>query len=78
MTRYRRILFNSNLFILLLFCHPNLYKTIRDNMEWLGRAANWAKFTATASLGVIHKVLNEYCYAMDLYRKSKYNSLYSI
>lgn len=28
----------------------------RNNLEWLGRATNWAKFTATASLGVIHKV----------------------
>ncbi|RDD41259.1 26S proteasome non-ATPase regulatory subunit 1 [Trichoplax sp. H2] len=28
---------------------------LRDNLDWLGRAANWAKFTATASLGVIHK-----------------------
>jgi len=28
---------------------------LRDNLEWLGRATNWAKFTATASLGVIHK-----------------------
>lgn len=28
----------------------------RDNLEWLARATNWAKFTATASLGVIHKV----------------------
>ncbi|KAJ7324656.1 hypothetical protein JRQ81_017676 [Phrynocephalus forsythii] len=27
----------------------------RDNLEWLARATNWAKFTATASLGVIHK-----------------------
>lgn len=27
---------------------------LRDNLEWLGRAVNWAKFTATASLGVIH------------------------
>jgi hypothetical protein len=25
-------------------------------LEWLARATNWAKFTATASLGVIHKV----------------------
>lgn len=24
-------------------------------MDWLSRATNWAKFTATASLGVIHK-----------------------
>ena len=28
---------------------------LRDNLDWLGRATNWAKFTATASLGVIHK-----------------------
>ena len=27
----------------------------RENLEWLARATNWAKFTATASLGVIHK-----------------------
>jgi len=28
---------------------------LRDNLEWLGKATNWAKFTATASMGVIHK-----------------------
>ncbi|SCU79919.1 LAFA_0B06480g1_1 [Lachancea sp. 'fantastica'] len=28
---------------------------IRSNLPWLGKAQNWAKFTATASLGVIHK-----------------------
>ena len=28
---------------------------LRDNLEWLGKAQNWAKFTATASIGVIHK-----------------------
>jgi len=28
---------------------------LRSNLEWLARATNWAKFTATASLGVIHK-----------------------
>ncbi|KAK7477127.1 hypothetical protein BaRGS_00031613 [Batillaria attramentaria] len=27
---------------------------LRDNLEWLSRATNWAKFSATASLGVIH------------------------
>lgn len=26
-----------------------------DNLEWLGKAVNWSKFTATAALGVIHK-----------------------
>ena len=28
---------------------------LRDNLEWLSRATNWAKFTATATLGAIHK-----------------------
>ena len=28
---------------------------LRDNLEWLGKASNWAKFSATAGLGVIHK-----------------------
>lgn len=28
---------------------------LRENLEWLGRASNWAKFTATASIGVVHK-----------------------
>ncbi|KZF26197.1 26S proteasome regulatory subunit Rpn2 [Xylona heveae TC161] len=27
----------------------------RENLEWLGKAVNWSKFTATAALGVIHK-----------------------
>ncbi|KAI8873428.1 26S proteasome regulatory complex, non-ATPase subcomplex, Rpn2/Psmd1 subunit [Ramicandelaber brevisporus] len=28
---------------------------LRSSLEWLSRATNWAKFTATAALGVIHK-----------------------
>jgi 26S proteasome regulatory subunit N2 len=28
---------------------------LRKNLEWLAKATNWAKFAATASLGVIHK-----------------------
>ena len=28
---------------------------LRENLEWLGRATHWAKFSATAGLGVIHK-----------------------
>ena len=28
---------------------------LRDNLEWMGRASNWAKFTATASIGVVHR-----------------------
>lgn len=27
----------------------------RDNLEWLGKAVNWSKFTATAALGSIHR-----------------------
>nr|BCT87209.1 putative subunit of 26S proteasome [Ogataea minuta] len=27
----------------------------RSNLEWLGKANNWSKFSATAALGVIHK-----------------------
>ncbi|KAI3622546.1 26s proteasome subunit rpn2a [Moniliophthora roreri] len=28
---------------------------LRENLEWLGLATNWSKFSATAALGVIHK-----------------------
>jgi 26S proteasome regulatory subunit N2 len=28
---------------------------LRNNLEWLRRATNWAKFTATAGLGVVNK-----------------------
>jgi 26S proteasome regulatory subunit N2 len=28
---------------------------LRSNLEWLAKAVHWAKFTATASIGVIHK-----------------------
>jgi 26S proteasome regulatory subunit N2 len=28
---------------------------LRDNLEWLGMASNWSKFSAIAALGVIHK-----------------------
>nr|KAJ0223780.1 hypothetical protein LSAT_V11C200065920 [Lactuca sativa] len=27
---------------------------LRENLDWLSRATNWAKFSATAGLGVIH------------------------
>ncbi|KAI9846118.1 MAG: proteasome regulatory particle base subunit [Thelocarpon superellum] len=27
----------------------------RNNLEWLAKAVNWSKFTATAALGVIHR-----------------------
>ena len=28
---------------------------LRDNLDWLARATNWDKLSATASLGVIHR-----------------------
>ncbi|KAK0557696.1 proteasome regulatory particle base subunit [Tilletia horrida] len=28
---------------------------LRDNLEWLAKASNWSKFSATAALGVINK-----------------------
>merc|ERR1719150_660604 len=28
---------------------------LRDNLDWLSRATNWAKLSATASLGAIHR-----------------------
>jgi 26S proteasome regulatory subunit N2 len=28
---------------------------LRENMEWLSRATNWAKFSATSALGSLHQ-----------------------
>jgi 26S proteasome regulatory subunit N2 len=28
---------------------------LRDNLDWLGKAKNWAKFTTVGSIGVVHK-----------------------
>ncbi|KAL8443763.1 hypothetical protein Emed_006585 [Eimeria media] len=28
---------------------------LRRNLEWMGRAANWSKYSATASIGAIHR-----------------------
>lgn len=39
----------------IMHCGTTSDQFLRDNLDWLGRAVNWAKFTATASLGVIHK-----------------------
>lgn len=36
-------------------CGTTCDQFLRDNLEWLGRATNWAKFTAIASLGAIHR-----------------------
>ncbi|OQR68773.1 26S proteasome non-ATPase regulatory subunit 1 isoform 1 [Tropilaelaps mercedesae] len=39
----------------LMHCGTTSDTFLRDNLEWLARATNWAKFTAVSSLGVIHK-----------------------
>lgn len=41
--------------ILQIFYFLKFLLSFRDNLEWLARATNWAKLTATASLGVIHR-----------------------
>ena len=59
-------------------------KFFRDNLEWLGKAVNWSKFTATAALGVIHrgnlsqgkKLLDPYL-PKDLLSASNLGSAYS-
>jgi len=28
---------------------------LRENLDWLARSTNWAKFAATASLGLIYR-----------------------
>ncbi len=39
----------------LMHCGTTVDTFLRENLEWLARATHWAKFSATASLGVIHK-----------------------
>ncbi|GAO17895.1 hypothetical protein UVI_02030080 [Ustilaginoidea virens] len=52
---------NSIFHIAVTFCNAFMNqgttsdKFFRDNLEWLGKAVNWSKFTATAALGVIHR-----------------------
>ncbi|CAG2241659.1 PSMD1 [Mytilus edulis] len=50
-----------------MHCGTTCDQFLRDNLEWLARATNWAKFTATASLGVIHKILVAYSEGGGLY-----------
>jgi 26S proteasome regulatory subunit N2 len=38
-----------------MHCGTTADTFLRENLEWLKKATNWAKFTATASLGVIHQ-----------------------
>jgi 26S proteasome regulatory subunit N2 len=39
----------------LMHCGTTSDQFLRDNLEWLSRSVNWAKFTATSTLGVIHR-----------------------
>ena len=36
-------------------CGTSSDKFLRENLDWLGRASNWAKFSTTAALGLIHR-----------------------
>lgn len=38
-----------------MHCGTTVDAFLRENLDWLARATNWAKFSATAGLGVIHK-----------------------
>ncbi|XP_065313173.1 26S proteasome non-ATPase regulatory subunit 1-like isoform X2 [Gordionus sp. m RMFG-2023] len=56
-------------------CGTTNDKFLRNNLEWLAKATNWAKFTATASLGVIHKGhINEAMNLMSTYLPKENNS----
>lgn len=58
---------------------------LRDNLEWLGKASNWAKFSATASLGAIHRgqikdslsILKPYLPAQQAANNNRQGSVYS-
>eukprot|EP01083_Nonionella_stella_P089627 250148_1 len=39
----------------ILQCGTTQDAFLRKNLEWMSRANNWAKFTASASFGVVHK-----------------------
>jgi len=39
----------------IMHCGTTKDTFLRDNLEWLGKAIAWSKFTTTAGLGVIHK-----------------------
>ncbi|EPE08515.1 26s proteasome regulatory subunit rpn2 [Ophiostoma piceae UAMH 11346] len=52
---------NSIFHTAVTFCNAFMHagtthdKFFRDNLDWLSKAVNWSKFTATAALGVIHR-----------------------
>jgi 26S proteasome regulatory subunit N2 len=38
-----------------MFSGTTIDTFLRENLDWLGKATNWNKFTAVASIGVVHK-----------------------
>jgi 26S proteasome regulatory subunit N2 len=38
-----------------MYCGTTIDAYLRDNLKWLGKASNWSKFTAVASIGVVNK-----------------------
>jgi 26S proteasome regulatory subunit N2 len=38
-----------------MYCGTTIDGFLRDNLQWLGKATNWSKFIATASVGVVHQ-----------------------
>ncbi|KAI9310565.1 armadillo-type protein [Dichotomocladium elegans] len=53
----RNSMFHSAVTFANAFMHAGttIDEFLRQNLEWLSRATNWSKFSATAALGVIHK-----------------------
>ncbi|KAI6031668.1 26S proteasome regulatory complex non-ATPase subcomplex Rpn2 Psmd1 subunit [Pisolithus microcarpus] len=53
----RSSIYHSALMLQNAFMHAGTTSDVflRENLEWLGMATNWAKFSTAASLGVIHK-----------------------
>ncbi|KAL9611488.1 MAG: hypothetical protein Q9167_003886 [Letrouitia subvulpina] len=53
----RNSIFHTAVTLATAFMHAGTTndRFFRDNLEWLGKAVNWSKFTATAALGVVHR-----------------------
>ena len=53
----RNSIFHTAVTLATAFMHAGTTndKFFRESLEWLSKAVNWSKFTATAALGVIHR-----------------------
>ncbi|KAI4269272.1 MAG: hypothetical protein L6R38_007524 [Xanthoria sp. 2 TBL-2021] len=53
----RNSIFHTAVTLATAFMHAGTThdKFFRENLDWLAKAVNWSKFTATAALGVIHR-----------------------